>query len=505
MNELEQLAFDPYRIQVDTQGVAGWTTPAAYVAGQSFNAVKPSNSKRERTNQGGSGDKHIDRWSRFELQQTAYEMDRNNGLSVRLIDAAVENICGDCGFGLNSKADGKSSKSRKWSDKIEYDWWEWLEKVCDPAQELHGIDRLSLVEAAKHQIGDAFIQWDETGGDGEGQFRVIEATRCIDPAGATDIDGYKLSNGIARDKSTKEAKWYWIADEVPQTSNVSLDDGRPYRAENFIHYYSPRRESQTVGLPATTAIIRDFDDVDDILMFERVGAKLACSQGIFIESQHGGEMASYYQGLALGNGGYDPRDRVTEVTPGAINYLRPGETPKLLQGDRPSQDLQSYIRLLIRLVGIPLAVPYEWLTLDFTLVNLGSLRVLLSVIQRNWRRQQFRHGAMLSKLFRFWIEQQIKRGRYPDKPDIRQHDWRPPRWPSPQPVQDANANKIAIEGGWGCLTDAAEQAGGDIDRVAINRQKEKDAGLLVDKSEKSASVPTDKNGNPQQTPPGGQK
>lgn len=491
---------DPFRIDIDTRGVAGFVMPAAYLPGQSYEAVRPSRHKKERNSPGGSGDKHVCKHTLFELLDINLDLDRNNTLSIRMIDTACDQILGDCGFALASMAEDENLQTR-----IETDWWNWLEFVCDPAEELHGVQRTNGVERSKHLLGGSLIQWDDFGGDGEGQFYIPETTRLLTPFDARgkdgeEINGYPLVNGIARHPRTKKAQWYWFADEVPEHPNVSVSDGRAVRADDIIHYYTPTRESLTRGLPVNTPVLNQYDNVDDVFFFETVGIKAAAACSLNVETSAPADQAEWNRLLAEQNGGYDPRDRIEEWVPGSVTYTRKGEQVKVLQSSRPAAEVQDFIIKLVRMVGLPLAVAYEWLFLDFTNVNLGSLRVLMQVMQRTWRRHQFNHGVILSKIFRKWIARQIARRRYPDTPDVRLHAWVPPTWPSPQPVQDATANKIAIECGFGSEEDAAVQSGRDIERLIQQRERYLKRSANIRKMTAPKPGPEiDKNGNPDQS------
>lgn len=491
-------AFSPFRIDVHTQSVS-LDTPLAYLPGQSYDSVRPSRHKRDRKNLGGSGDENVHKRDLFELLDINLDLDRNNTLSIRMIDVGTEQICGDCGFVLASQADGD-----KLQKQIEDDWWNWLSYVSDPASEMHGIQRFYNIERQKHLLGGSFIQWDETGGDGEGQFIVPETTRCLTPYDAAgkageEINGFPLVHGIARNKRTKKAEWYWFADEVPKTFNVSVRDGRAFPGHKIIHHYTPSRESLTRGLPANTPVINTYDNVDDVFFFETIGIKSAAARSLNVETENPAATAEWNQYLAQQNGGYDPGEKIEEWVPGSVTYTRKGETIKVLESSRPSQEVQAFLVKLVRMVGLPLAVAYEWLLLDFSAVNLGSLRVLMQVMQRTWKRHQFNHGYVLSRLFRMWIEQQISRRRYPDRPDVRKHAWNTPTWPSPQPVQDATANKIAIEGGWGSQEDAASQNGKDIERVIQQRERYQKLAKNILPPVPNAGPEIDKNGNPDQS------
>lgn len=494
-----QGTFSPFRIDVGTQSVS-YDTPLAYLPGHSYDAVKPSRHKRDRKNLGGSGDEHVCKRDLFELLDINLDLDRNNTLSIRMIDVGTEQITGDCGFVLGSQAEGDALQKQ-----IENDWWEWLTWVCDPAGEQHGITRFYNMERQKHLLGGSFIQWDDLGGDGEGQFIIPETTRCLTPYDATgragdNINGYPMVHGIARDKRTKKAQWYWFADEVPTSFNVSVRDGRSYPADSIIHYYTPSRESLTRGVPVNTPVLNTYDNIDDVFFFETLGIKAAAARSLNVETEAPAATAAYEQYLAQQSGNYDPGQQIEEWVPGSVTYTRKGEKITVLESKRPSNEVQEFIVKLIRTVGLPLAVPYEWLLLDFSKINLGSLRVLMQVIQQTWRRHQFNHGYVLSRLFRMWMQRQIARRRYPNRPDLFQHVWSPPTWKSPQPVQDATANKIAIEGGWGSEEDAAAQNGKDIERVQQQRER-----YMKWAKKNLATAPTqpgpkvDKNGNPDQS------
>jgi capsid protein len=488
--------LDPYVAEVSPQcNVHGWTAPStgAIGWGRSYEATRPSDFKRERPDLGGSGDKHLDHWTLWELRETSLALDRSNGLSYSAIDRGVENLLGQDGYELQAGTD-----SDLLNKEIERDWLNHLETVMDPAGQLHGWEYLEIFLRSALTQGDQAIQWDDDAADGEGQFQQIEASRILTPPGYRTFDGQEVIHGISKDRKGAP-QWYWIANEIPLTQSISPQDGAIYPASEIDMFFSPRRISNSRGLPIMTPVIREYDDLDDLLMYERIGSKLASSMGYFIETDEPDETADWMRAASDPSGQYQRNDRrVEQVGPGSVHYTKPGQTAKLLQGTRPSQDVQSFIRTIIKFIGLPLGLPYELLMLDCEKATLGTLRVTLQFAQRCFMRRQAKFGWFLSRIYRHWIANQVRRGKYPDRPDIARHAWDYPGWPSPQPVQDANADAIAIKQGSQSATGMARTAGRRIDQVRIERQRDFQAEphLLanqIDNPNPPASTP---NGNP---------
>ena len=101
-----------------------------------------------------------------------------------------------------------------------------------------------------------------------------------------------------------------------------------------------------------------------------------------------------------------------------------------------------------RHIGLPFGFPYELVTLDFSQVNFASSRQLLNQAWRHFRVEQVHLSRKISEIYRWWLIRQMNLGRYRRSGVTRRamlkHSWGFPGWPSPNPVQDAQAAELGI-------------------------------------------------------------
>lgn len=430
----------------------------------SYLATKPSRFKRDRDDLGGAPDDHLDELTRFELQETCLSLDRNNGLCKAVLDRSVDNILGPNGFQLYAKTSDVTL-----NDYIEKDWWDWLNQGnSDPANRFHGWQRLKMLFRCNLAQGDGWIQCDDS--TPRGRFRTFEAARVITPHGSKEADNMPIVNGTARDPDGKLI-WAFVSDYFPTNAYVSQSSGKWLRCDDpfnpVLQFIQPSRESYSRGEPILTPVVRDVDDIEDLLLFNKMGEKLAAAFGFFVEGGNSNDFA---------DGTLDPSQprekRLQTVTPGNIHYVDPGQKVYAVQHQRVSSQFKDFITLLIRYVGLPLGLPIELVLLDFSGVNFASSRQLLECARQKFRASQFDFCIFVSELYKWWLRLQVRRGRYRDRPDILDHEWGLPGWPSPNPLQDAMAAKIGIEMRFNSRTRKANAGGEDIEAIFDELEKE---------------------------------
>lgn len=428
----------------------------------SYFATKKSRHNRQRDNRGGTGDDHLNDRSLWELREISYDLDRNNGLSIGVIDRSVENILGANGFNLQA-----GTKDSGLNATLEEDWNDWLEFDCDDRGEFHGWQIFKQMYRAELIGGDDFCQMDPQGRRGNGSLISFEGNRVLNPSDADAINEFELVNGVARDGRGRP-RFYFVTKGTPQDGFARVADGMAVPADQVAHLYNPRRKTQTRGCPIMSPVIREFDDIDDLLMYERVGAKLVAAQGYFIQTDDPLSMADM-----LRDPDASSDERIEEILPGSVNYLKKGETPVSVQSNRPSNNFVPFVQLLNRYVGLPLGLPLELVLLDFSNVNFASSRQLLYIAQLHFREEQFDFGCWLSRIYRWWVMLRVSRGHYKNRPDILRHIWGTPGWPSPNPVQDASANKINVEIGVDSRRQIIQRRGDDPDQIKSDLDMER--------------------------------
>lgn len=444
--------------------VSFYKAQLAMASASGYVATQKSLTNRERTNTGGAEDRHLDDRNLWELREISREMDRNNGLTAGLFDRAVENIWGPNGFDLQPQTGSKDLD--RW---LVQDWTSWLTR-SDVRGEFHGNELIGMGFRGQLGDGDSLCEWDPDHADKDGGMFWVEGDRCLNPRGIRPAPGEPIVNGIKFDQRGRK-KAYFIANVKPnsQFASVTEEQGTWRPADSIIHFYDPRRFSQSRGRPILAPVIRDIDDLDDLLLFERVGAKLVAANGFFVTTDDPGGVADGLKSLDDSNA---TDGRVEEVTPGAIHYLKRGQTIESVTSNRPSNNFESFVKLLLRFVGLPLGFPYELVVMDFSQVNFASSRQLLNQAQRAFVCRQYKLANRISRIYAKWLKQRISQGNYANQfaaqianGSIYRQRWGYPGWPSPNPLQDAQATEIGLANRFMSRTSSNRKMGVDQEQI----------------------------------------
>lgn len=444
----------------------------------SYTATKPSRFKRDRETRGGSGDDHLNQLTLWELREIGRELDRNNGMASGAIDRLVQNVMGPEGPALQSRTDNEPL-----NEEVESDYKQWLLEDADITGDHHGQVLFQKIKLSEYRDGDHFVQLDPIGRNGNGSLRWFEGDRVLTPTGVEAVNGMPMVNGIAYDPATGARRWYFVANDHPLNGRCAEEDGKFIRAETVIPFCNTRRLSQGRGQPILTPCMRDIDDLDDMMLFEKVGSKLVASQGFVVETEDPYGLADSMRDPTTGE------DRIEEIEPGSVNYMKPGQSVKSIQNNRPGNNFEPFTRLISRFVGLPIGMPIELLLLDFSQINFSGSRQLLHLAQLGFRTEQFRTACQLSRIFRWWIALQISKGKYdPADPKLGLHEWGFPGWPSPNPREDAQAFEIDLRTCSNSRSNYNRGKGRDWQKVLAERIKEE--RLLDEAGIKSTPAPS---------------
>lgn len=443
------------------------------LASKAYETAKKNRLNRERSTGGGTGDEKLDEATLWDLREISRDVDRNNGLAIGIIDRCVENIMGPAGYDLLPK-----TQHDDLNQLIEEDWIDWL-TVADVRGEFTGWELISKSFRSAEVDGDSFEQWDAAANNGDGGLRAFEADRVLSPfktagvRGVATVRGRKLINGIARDRNGRK-RWMFVANETPLSPDVRVDQGRIIDARTVVQFADPRRLSQNRSEPRLSPVIRDIDDLDDLLLYERIAAKVVAAQAYFIKTESPEGAADAMKSATDSTS----TERIQEVLPGTVNYLGLQEDIAASPTNRPSDNFEAFVKLLNRYVGLPLGLPYELVMMDFSQVNFASSRQLLNQAQRRWKCQQFRVAKYVSQIFRWWLAQRIENGHYKkyrkqiNSGTIYRHEWGFPGWPSPNPLQDAQAIATGLEWQFESRTNANRRQGVSQDDIFDELERE---------------------------------
>lgn len=447
-------------------------TLAAYEMANQGNSLN-----RERSLVGGPADRHLTQRKLWELRETSRDLVREDGLARGVIDRSVENVIGPRGFDVkpNTGDDGAN-------EEIAADWDVWL-LTCDVRREFSGWQCFRTAYKENLIAGDHWCELDPDDNNGDGGLFFFEGERVLTPQGT---QAEQAKNGIMFDRRGRKLA-VWVADQDPRFQSQGDAKGRWYDADRIVQWWNPDRVSQSRGCPVFATLIREFDDIDDLLQYEMMAAKWLAANPVWIESPNAPGLAQAMS-TSLDAGG----NRQMDFRPGP-NIGPQGSKPHSLAPARPSNTFNDYINLMCRMVGLPLGLPLELVLLDFSKVNFASSRQLLNQAQLHFKTEQANFGVCLSRIYRWWLGNRIRNGHYARYAGaiatgrIYSHSWACQRWPSPNPLQDAQAAQIGILEGFESRTNHNRNRDIDQDEITKELDRESAAGLVTSSQQQSAS------------------
>jgi lambda family phage portal protein len=178
--------------------------------------------------------------------------------------------------------------------------------------------------------------------------------------------------------------------------------------------------------------------------------------------------------------------QIIDVEPGEIRHLRPGESFEAWNPNRPNSQLDPFIRLMLREVGVGSGPSYEAVSGDYSQSNYSSSRLASLVERDHWRvLQQWFIRSFREPLHRLWLTQAATFGALPaEHMDLLQADptryfaarWKPRGWSWVDPTKEVTAYKEAERAGYCTKSDiiAATAGGLDLEDVMKARRQELD-------------------------------
>lgn len=256
------------------------------------------------------------------------------------------------------------------------------------------------------------------------------------------------------------------------------EQGRP----RVLHLYRTARPGQMRGLPLFTPVITLFQDMADYLEAEVVAAKVAAFLAIFITQgdNYGAESAATDRETPTGR-------YIEDLEPGEIRYLKTGESIDVVDPKRGGETFNSFMQQGMRIIGIPLGLPYELLVKDFSQTNYSSARAALLEGRRTFSTWRTWFAPKFCQPFRdLVLEEAMLRGQwevrprdfYANRTEYLRATWMGGGWGWVDPVKEVGASIAAILAG--LSTHAKELAAQGEDFEETFEQLARERGFAAD-------------------------
>lgn len=192
--------------------------------------------------------------------------------------------------------------------------------------------------------------------------QAIEADR-LTALGNPANRAHEIDQGIEFNPLTGEVVAYWFE-----------SDTKPMRieAKDVIHGFTMRRPGQLRGISPFAPGVLAAHELGDYLGAEIEGAKMAAKYLGFIETP---DIAGFQNARGGAPVNQATGKRVETMENAILEYLKPGEKITMASNNRPGNNFEPFVRLVLRMLSVTTHVPYELLSGDYTGVNYSTMRV----------------------------------------------------------------------------------------------------------------------------------
>jgi lambda family phage portal protein len=350
------------------------------------------------------------------------------------------------------------------------------------------------------------------------QFQLIEAEQCpiwlnltATPGPTVAKPGSVVRTGKEFDKDGRLAAFHLYAEHPGETmffTSTALHFIR-ITSDHMLHCYKPFRAGLLRGQPHLASVL--------VLLHELTKYTDACVVAKQIQSMFAGFVTKIVPegdviptdlpGTVPGSpsNAYVPPDiRLSELEPGSINVLFPGEDirfPTLPQNN----DLQTFMSTMLHQFAVGIGATYEQITGDLRGVNLSSIRA--GVLDFRRKAEQFIYNIVVTQFcqptLRWWLDEAVLSGRlqlpgYAQEPEqYLDVTWTPSGWPWIDPQKDIESKMMAVRCGFTSREAVCAETGEDA--AAIDQQQVRDnlradaAGLVYDSDPRKVLVGRESN------------
>jgi lambda family phage portal protein len=399
---------------------------------------------------------------------------RDNPYAARYARMVPENVVGHKGIDLQLQLQTTRGGPSRDAEAIEAAFKAWGKD----ARECSVDGRLSWVEFQQAVVRSLVVDGEALVRHWRGVGRFGYRVQLIDPdlldvtygndAPVKLASGNLVALGVEVEPQFGRPVAYHLLTRHPSEFGAQRERVR-IPAEELEHLYIQHRPGQTRGLPFFTPVL---------LQGKMAGAGEEAAVTAFRVGASSGVVIEYDAEKAGGGEQYTPGDEepVTEIAPGMIRHLRPGESAKTLDMPYPNAEFAPFVKVIHRAIATGLNVSYTSLTGDLEAVNYSSIRAgLLS--ERDFYRdlQQSLITHLHERVFAEWARMAMLRAAIPTRllDDLRAAaTWQPRGWQWVDPLNDVEAASRAVREGFTTRSDICAERGADFEEILARLAEE---------------------------------
>lgn len=426
------------------------------------------------------------------LRNRTRQLVRDNDYAKNAVRIIRNNVVGT-GVGMQAQVMMRRGKRLDdiANDAIEEAWNAWCRPdSCHTAGLSSFAEMQRMVIAAIAESGEVLIRKvRRTFGRSKVRLalELIEADQLVEDWSGRTEGGNEVRMGVEVDEWRRPIA-YWLYPRHPgdyQFVPGQVQTNRLIRvpAEEVIHLYIPARIGATRSASWFDTAIKRLHNMGGYEEAEIIAARAAAAVMGFIQSPESDD--------SIVPDDVEDGKRVTDLEPGTIQELGPGETFNGWNPSRNNAAVDPFLRLMLRGAAAGIGLSYESLSRDYSQSNYSSSRLALMEDRENWRSLQgWFVEHFLQPVFDEWMELAVLGGvlNFPDYEDNRDRyravRWKPRGWSYIDPQKEVKAYFEGVRSGFMTMQDVVSSTGQDIEEIMKQRRREldlaKELGLVFD-------------------------
>lgn len=432
------------------------------------------------------GQRSGERRSYGNMRDRARKAYRDNPIARSLLRAETDNVVAE-GFSLQAQTD-----SDEFNSEAEEKFEKWLDRA-DILGKLTGSQLQRMFWENSRRDGGMGCILAEPGIDS--RLQLIPDDLIQTPDGKWNDAMY---DGVEMDAVGRPIAYHILAqDEMGRREFTRI------AADDFIHLNHITEPLQVRGESCYATIFGLLDHVEGLTSACVSTARIQAAISLIFKKKNPDQARDALASITNNQG---TSQRTIYLEDGSVKYVgTDGEEVEGVKSTQPLPQMPDFMRLMFRMLGQPFNMPLEIAFNDVSQVNFSSARVgLLSFYRATVSRQLHFKQVFLSRVYRWWISRERKRqaiggiegafvSAFPEK--FWEHDFMARGWLYTDPVTQAQADLLRIDGGMDSPQNCTLRDGRDWetvqDQLSAAKKKREELGLPEVRSSLTRDPQTD--------------
>jgi len=409
------------------------------------------------------------------LRDRSRQLERDDGYVKRYLNLCETHVVGAEGMKLENRARMRDDSRRldeEANNAIEEAWAAWCRPgVCtgDGTTSFRDIERLHIRCVLRD--GDFVARFIRGAANREKlQLQVLDAEQ-LDDQYDTDLGGGSVVRMGVEISPLGNPVAYHILPYHPGDSRLahSYNSRKRLLADEILHSFMRTRPGQVRGVPEYHTAMTTLHQAGSYIEAAIINARVGATNMGFFTTDSGDELPGEKK---------EGQKRITDAAPGTFEELPKGWSLEKWDPKYPDEQFPHFIRAINEKASVDFDLSYATCTGDLSKVSFSSIRKGTQQDEEKWTMfQAFAMWSFNYRVFSKWLLHALMTELLPygvaEFERLCRPEWLPRKWGYVNPIQDVQAQVVAIENNLTTLTWELAKRGKTLEDLIKTRQREK--------------------------------